>query len=226
MLLPTIAKLLNRSFTDFGTSLVDVRGVGLRRYARIFQRTIPDALLGIKVACVTDRDIMPDCAPAICFDEKYSDSTQWPKKRKWRVESDFTNEQTVKRVQELKDRADGQEVKTFVSGYWTLEYDLAYSGLSDETMGQSLITAMAKMSAPKGWEKEKDIIVSQISQLQNKKEKASYFYSFFTLGGISKAEFSQELAHELEARFAGKAAELEKVLPTYLVKAIKYVTEE
>ena len=45
LLLPTIAKLLNRSFTDFGTSLVDVRGVGLRRYARIFQRTAPNALL-------------------------------------------------------------------------------------------------------------------------------------------------------------------------------------
>ncbi len=226
LLLPTIAKLLNRSFTDFGTSLVDVRGVGLRRYAKIFQRATPDALLGIRVACVTDRDIMPNCAPAICLDEKYSDSTQWPKKRKWRVESDFTHEQAVKHVQELKDRADGQEVKTFVAGYWTLEYDLAYSGLSDETMEQSLITAMAKVSSPKGWEKEKDIIVTQIRQLQGKEEKASYFYSFFTQGGISKAEFSQELARGLEARFIGKAAELEKVLPRYLVEAIKYVTEE
>ena len=41
LLLPTMAKLLGRSFTDFGTSLIDVRGVGLRRYAKIFQRALP-----------------------------------------------------------------------------------------------------------------------------------------------------------------------------------------
>lgn len=226
LLLPTIAKLLGRSFTNFGTSLVDVRGVGLRRYARIFQRAAPDSLLGIRVACVTDRDIMPNCAPAICLDEKYSDPTQWPKNRKWRVESDFPQGQAAKHVQELKNRADGQEVKTFVSEHWTLEYDLAYSGLPNETMGQTLITAVAKIYSPKDWETEKDIIANQIRQLQDGEEMASYFYSFFTQSGISKAEFSQELALELEAQFVEKAAELEKVLPAYLVEAIKYVTGE
>ena len=135
----------------------------MRRYAKIFQRAAPDTLLGIRVACVTDRDIMPNCAPAICLDEKYSDSIQWTKNRKGKVESDFTQEQAEKRVQELKDRADGQAVKTFVSGYWTLEYDLAYSGLSDKTMEQTLITAVAKIRSPKGWETEKDIITKQIS---------------------------------------------------------------
>ena len=89
-----------------------------------------------------------------------------------------------------------------------------------------MITAVAKISSPKGWETEKDIITKQIRQLQGKDEKASYFYSFFSQGGISKAEFSQELALELEAQFVGKAAELEKVLPAYLVEAIKYVTEK
>lgn len=38
LLLPTLAALLECSFTDYGTSLVDVRSTGLRRYARIFQR--------------------------------------------------------------------------------------------------------------------------------------------------------------------------------------------
>ena len=38
LLLPTLSKLLGYSFTDYGTSLVDVRSTGLRRYARIFQR--------------------------------------------------------------------------------------------------------------------------------------------------------------------------------------------
>lgn len=38
LLLPTIAKLLGCSFTNYGVSLIDVRSTGLRRYARIFQR--------------------------------------------------------------------------------------------------------------------------------------------------------------------------------------------
>ena len=38
LLLPTLSKLLGCNFTDYGTSLVDVRSTGLRRYARIFQR--------------------------------------------------------------------------------------------------------------------------------------------------------------------------------------------
>jgi len=37
LLLPTLSKLLGCNFTDYGTSLVDVRSTGLRRYARIFQ---------------------------------------------------------------------------------------------------------------------------------------------------------------------------------------------
>ena len=226
LLLPTVAKLLDRSFTDFGTSLVDVRGVGLRRYAKIFQRANPDALLGIRVACVTDRDIMPDCAPAICLDEKYVNSTQWPKNRKWKVESEYSPKQAVDHIQKLKDRADGQGVKTFVSDHWTLEYDLAYSGLLDETMEQTLVTAIARLSSNEDWETKRDGIAREIRQIQGREEKASYFYSFFTRGGISKAEFSQELAFELEAKFFGKSAELEKVLPAYLVEAIKYVTGE
>ena len=37
LLLPALASLLGHSFTDYGVSLVDVRGVGLRRYAKIFK---------------------------------------------------------------------------------------------------------------------------------------------------------------------------------------------
>lgn len=69
MLLPTLSKLLGCNFTDYGTSLVDVRSTGLRRYARIFQRKDENKQLDVNVACVTDRDIMPNCAPRICIDE-------------------------------------------------------------------------------------------------------------------------------------------------------------
>ena len=72
LLLPTLAKLLDRNFIDYGTSLVDVRSTGLRRYARIFQRAGNEKqTLNVNVACVTDRDIMPVCAPLICIDDKF-----------------------------------------------------------------------------------------------------------------------------------------------------------
>src|SRR5437879_932354 len=70
ILLPTLAKLIGRDFTEHGVSIVNVGGVGLRRYARIFQRKNvkddeKDKQLFIPVACVTDMDVMPNCAGEI-----------------------------------------------------------------------------------------------------------------------------------------------------------------
>ena len=132
LLLPTLSKLLGCNFTDYGTSLVDVRSTGLRRYARIFQRKDENKQLDVNVACVTDRDIMPNCAPRICIDEKYTDDKDtWPEKSKraWRAEADYSVLGAENHVNEIKEKADGQKVKTFVANHWTLEYDLAYIGL-------------------------------------------------------------------------------------------------
>lgn len=38
LLIPTIAKLIGKDFTEYGVSVVNVRGIGLSRFARIFQR--------------------------------------------------------------------------------------------------------------------------------------------------------------------------------------------
>ncbi len=38
ILLPTLGRILGHDFTEYGISIVNVGGVGLRRYARIFQR--------------------------------------------------------------------------------------------------------------------------------------------------------------------------------------------
>ena len=82
------------------------------RYAGIFQRVDGDTLLDIKVACVTDRDIMPDCAPHICINDEYTlDPTSWPKKkyRNWRAEADFTPEEAASHIKDIKQKADGQQ---------------------------------------------------------------------------------------------------------------------
>lgn len=229
LLLPTVSKLLGYSFTDYGTSLVDVRSTGLRRYARIFQREDESKQLDIKVACVTDRDVMPNCAPKICIDDRYTeDSTTWPgkDKRAWRAEADFSTDELAQHVKEIEDKANGQKVKTFVADHWTLEYDLAYIGLQDEEMKDILIEAVIKVSyVEKNRASKKSELLTQLNALTSVEEKASYFYSYFTSKKASKADFAQELAVALEKKYMNKAAELQMVLPKYLVSAIVYATK-
>ena len=94
ILLPTLATILERDFTENGVSIVNVGGVGLSRYARIFMRKnftqAPPTLLDIPVACVTDMDVMPNCAPEIIGRVKAGEA--WPNiaDRKWRAKKDYT----------------------------------------------------------------------------------------------------------------------------------------
>lgn len=71
-------------------------GIGLRRYAKIFMRsnTELDGVLSVPVACVTDLDVMPDCAPEIIG--KVKENSPWPLTTgkdpiKWRAKQDFSN---------------------------------------------------------------------------------------------------------------------------------------
>ncbi len=221
LLLPTIAKLLNRDFTAHGISVVNVRGVGLRRYAKIFQRADAQNLLEIKVACITDRDVMPDCAPSICLDNKYVDKTQWPTRRQWKTESEFSTQAAKEEhLRLIKERANGQNVKTFISTNWTFEYEFALSNLADD-----LVEAIVNVKyAPTNRESKKAEIASKLNEFESDEEKASYIYSFFTMHSTSKAEVAQQLAVILERKYEGNSQYLEENLPLYLVDAIKYVT--
>ncbi len=229
LLLPTLAKLLDCSFTDYGTSLVDVRSTGLRRYARIFQRKDMQTELDINVACITDRDVMPNCAPRICIDEKYTeDNSTWPEKAKraWRAEADYTSKEAEEHIKNIKEKANGQKVKTFVSGHWTLEFDLAYAGLEDTDMKEILIDALMKVSYKESNRaKKKEELEKVLDSSGAIEERASHFYSFFTSKKASKADFAQQLAYDMEKKFEGKAAELRNKVPKYLVDAIEYVAK-
>ena len=227
LLLPTLAQLLNRNLTDYGISIVDVKSTGLRRYARIFQRKEGDEI-NIPVSCITDRDVMPECAPAICIDKKYEDKDNWPKKnRKWRVESEIEDKE--KYIQKIEKKANGQNVKTFIPEQWTLEYELAANGLGEEML-QTIATMLAEkiQDKEKNEEKKAELLekyTKEYNEYQNKEAKASYVYSFFSHKLVSKAEFAQQFSFDLENIFKEKQVEeIVAVLPNYLVKAIEYVT--
>ena len=222
LIFPTISKIINRDFTKYGVSIVNVRGTGLRRFARILQQKDVTKTLPIPVACVTDRDIMPDCAPAICIDAGYTSIDKYPTRRKWKTESELpTIDEKKKHVKDIKEKADGQNVKTFVSEQWTLEYDMFYSGLQDEMLEALVIVKYASQN-----QKSKlDKIREEMRKYSSREEQAAYFYSFFYNGSVSKAEFAQTLASSLLTNYSDKPEELIAQLPLYLVDAISHVTE-
>jgi putative ATP-dependent endonuclease of OLD family len=237
ILLPTIARLLGRDFTENGVSIVNVGGTGLRRFARIYLRKQPDkdGVINVPVACVADFDIMPNCAPEII--KLVEPGKPWPEKknRRWRAKADFTPEELNQRREEIRTKAAAQNILTFVADEWTLEYDLALSGLakdvwiaahlakSDEQInrGRTTIVAVA-LAALRSFAalSEKDL---------SKEELTSYVYAIFvTNSAISKATAAQYLAGLLEARKGSRQLTDEKLrglLPRYLLAAIDHVTQ-
>lgn len=238
ILLPVISKLLGRDLHAYGVSLVDVGGVGLGRYARIFMRTDvkTDGAMQIPVACITDMDVMPNCAPWITGDLKPGETVPplgGGTRRKWRIESDFPGVELAKRRLDKRNKAHGQCVNTFVSEKWTLEYDLAYFGLGWEVW---LATAFAKADDKlvEGT-LTRDVVTASaqteyattIEILQSKEEQASTIYARL-VNSESKPIVAQYLADILEKAFTDKtetSESLRKKLPSYFVQAIEHVTE-
>ena len=252
ILLPTLAKLLGRDFTEHGVSTVNVGGVGLRRYARIFQRkdVKKDQVLEIPIACVTDMDVMPNCAPVITGKIEERDAWPAPGKRRWLAKRDFSDENALTAHRNEKAaKATGQCVQTFVSDEWTLEYDLAL-GPKDENGGFSAglaedvfvaacladkddaINAKEKTVADVEREAVRKFAALAAAAIEKdgcSKEEAiaSNVYAKFAKGGISKPIAAQYLAGRLQAKKNGgklKPEDLRKHLPKYLVDAIDYVT--
>jgi len=236
ILLPTVADLLDRSLEEYGVSLIDVKGTGLGRFARIFQRSEPtkDGQIEIPVSCITDMDVMPDCAPWIVgiLDE----GQQFPVigTRKWRAKQDFSGNGLAERRATIKARADGQRVKTFVADEWTLEYDLSFSGLGEFVWTAAHLTEIDQtlLDAPNKLDEEILVAKANYAALKSAtsttEELASKVYARFKRDGISKAISAQYLASILDkAVEAGDLAaqDLESMLPRYLVEAIEHVTK-
>ncbi len=253
ILIPTLARIMGRDLTSNGVSIVNVGGVGLGRYSRIFQRHPTDTAgeLAIKVACITDLDVMPDLAPALIgwvTDTKPIDQI---KNRRWKIKSEFPSVYELKNFKAKKSKKfDGQKVKTFVSDEWTLEYNIAL-GRPDESGKYSLALAkdvyiaccladedkklsnkpaeVKELIVKAGLEYDKlalNIYEEGDKYVTSEEAIATSIYLKF-LDGVSKPIAAQYLAASLlEQHQAGKLTsdQLRKALPVYLVEAIDYVT--
>jgi len=216
ILLPTIARVLEKDLTEYGVSVVKVGHTGYFRYTRIYQR--PAGLqLPIRVACIADLDIPSDDA-----------KDYLPTSRK--TATDLGTKWKDARIARLTAN-DAPPVKTFPSDYWTLEYDMAMSGLAqwvheaiqlakkEKSKRSPLTSAEYKTTQTKAAEtlKEwKDVGFSS-------EKIAALIYKPLQRRQASKAASAQYLSEMLES-LELLPEEFRSLLPAYLVDAVDYVT--
>ncbi|MDR8392247.1 AAA family ATPase [Aliifodinibius sp. S!AR15-10] len=114
ILLPTVARLLNRSLFRYGVSIVNVGSKALLRYVKIFRRSNSKSL-PVNVAVVTDLDITQT---------KNDDGEIVQKKEELDKE-----EEIIKLENEYNSQEDSN-IKVFSSPLWTLEFDMAKGELA------------------------------------------------------------------------------------------------
>ena len=232
ILMPTLARLMDRELARHGVSVVNVGGTGLGRYGRIFQRRAEaeQGLLTVPVACMTDMDVMPDCAPDMLGLAAPDGSVPAKNARRWRMKADFDGQGLADQRASIVDRAAGQSVRTFVADEWTLEYDLAHFGLAKEVwIAADLATADHRIHA--GRITVAEVVKSSMRSFRglavlDQESRSTSIYMKYR-GGASKAVAAQYLAALLDrAANRGRLTPdgLRAALPPYVVAAIDYAT--
>ena len=118
ILIPTLAKLMNRDLSKYGVSIVNVGSVAFLRYANIFLRE-EEPKINIPISLITDVDVKPiEYKPTIKESGKTIELTE--------------TELEVKRTTAISDKESKypKPIKSFIAPYWTLEYTIALSCLS------------------------------------------------------------------------------------------------
>ena len=243
ILLPVLAKLIGKDLNEHGVSIVNVGSRGLRRFSRIYQRRNENApTIGIPVACLADKDVLPDCAPQILGLVEGDEDMKWTDgRRRWKAERDFgaDGEQRKKCLEEWCEELkawDGQSVQTFVSDHWTLEYDLACRGLAEQVFVAATL-AMNDDSLNDKKQNYDEVVEGAKTKFIKLREEnncdeariCSNIYRIFYKGNASKAISAQYLSELLLNQFKeceDVGASLKSLLPNYLVDAIDYATSQ
>ncbi len=239
LVLPAIARALNLDLEEHGVSIVNVKGTGLKRFSKIFQRADEaETWISIPVSCLADMDVMPDAAPEIIGLVNDNDDPIWKSsKRRWKAKRDLgpdapaISTALLERVEQLTSN-DAQNVKTFVSDHWTLEYDLARCGLADMVFEAALLAnAHDRICDGKITE---EVVIAQATKLFDALKAASgndaeliaiKVYWYFKSKKASKAIAAQYLAMAIDKKaieVGFDAPAFKACLPTYVVNAIQH----
>lgn len=222
LLLPALAEACDRSFSHHGVSMVNVGGVGLYHYARILQRADEVVKIPIPVACITDRDVVPDVA---------NDYVVKSAKKK-RFESEYTGDELKALVKAKEDRAQGGNTMVYVSDRWTFEYDLALYGCAELMFVAIHLAKKASARGERLDEADEILVLAEahdeweaLNAVGHTPEKlASVIYQPLVEKDASKAVAAQYAAYLVATGQYGKGEELFKGLPPYIQRALTHLT--
>ncbi len=214
LLISKLSDLAGTSLRKLGASVVSVGHTGLFRYSNIFRRN-DGSNFPIRVACLRDFDVLPNSSP-----KEWSEGSL----KCW---DDYGEEGLNKRRLSLAEH-DGESVKTFVSDYWTFEYDLARSSWEmAEVMNQAITCASGARSS---W--------PTLEQVEALRAKASKQVTEMKNGGLSLEQAAIEIYGELKSGKASKAITAQfaaqflegssikkETLPKYLNDMFTYLAE-
>lgn len=243
LVLPAIARAIGLDLSTHGVSIVNVKGTGLRRFSKVFQKSDEaKTWISIPVACIADMDVMPDAAPEILGLVTGDDDPKWTNpKRRWKANKHFGPDASAIEAG-LKERSEGlckddaQNVRTFVSSHWTLEYDLARNGIASMVFNAAML-AKAHDKICDGTATQDDILAEAGEAFEklfadcgkDDELTAIHIYQLFTSKKASKAIAAQYLAAAIDIEAASEgfdSAAFEACLPTYLVDAIKHACDK
>jgi putative ATP-dependent endonuclease of OLD family len=228
LLLPTLAKIIDRPLHRYGVSIVNVGSTAFAHFAKIFHRQ-NGTPMGIKVALVTDMDVKP---------------REWVEAIGKTVTSEDTEAAKASRVQSLAD-LENEEIKVFVSPNWTLEYELGLSPFQKDLYRALLWAEKIKNSSSGVPQESKRLEVdTKVEQdlgewlqtwanddRQNERIAFRIYYETMVKSNISKPLTAQIFADHMEQRLFGSDADtLRSQLHgatslRYLLDAIYHVTE-
>ncbi len=224
MVIPALAEYIERPLQKFGVSIVNVNSAALLRYSKIFQRT-DGSIMGIPIACVTDRYI----PPKIAKDTELVKATR-------KTENEYSEEELKAKVAEKIAKYEGGDVKTYLSPKWTLEYDISLSPLK-EIMHRAIQAAVLTNDLEKTIKKEEmEALVKRIKEEIDKwkqeekpdEEIANYIYQPLADKQASKAVVAQLFSKMLENKKAKDPIPVSDLEADpnlkYLIDAINYTT--
>lgn len=226
MIIPSLAKYIERPLQKYGVSIVNVNSTALLRYARIFQRK-DSTSINLPVACITDRDIPPKIA---------KDLELVKKTRK--TEDEYSADELAAKVKSKQAKYEGGDVRAYLSPKWTLENDIAMSclrGLMHEAIQIAILSndleKTPTLDEIKSLKKRCKEEIEKWEQAGTTKEEiACRIYAPLANNQASKSVTAQLLAVKLDKEKENNTYKIEDLESDpylkYLIDAINYVTQK
>jgi putative ATP-dependent endonuclease of OLD family len=219
LLIPVIAEKIGRSLTAHGVSVVNVGSSAFLRFGRIFLRN-DEKRMATKTAIITDYDFRP---------KAFSRARNPEKRKRAFVEDAFSPTDIESKL--LSRTISEQNVRTFFSPKWTLEYCIALSKYHRKAFYKAVLEGWAEKKRAHGTKSTKSID-SKIEKIeeafQNWTEDpdviAYSIYNDIILNRqLSKAAIAQYFAIELQVGEYEIKEDDENL--KYIIDAIKFVTD-